>query len=707
MFIRRSKVKKRGRVYLYTQLVESFRGENGRPKTRVLHSFGQLDDVTHNNLRLAFRATSRGQPIVLATKQDRQPVPILDNLGYLPHAVLLTLWRQWGLDALIDELADDDARLVAMSDVLAALVIQRCVAPESKLAAVEWYRSTALPELLGSPIPSFNNTRVHRALDALSGIEAKLQNALCRRVVAHQGRPHLLFLDCSDTWFTCNGPPLASKRVGKEGTLKMQIGILLLCDQDGLPLRWATLPGGHDETGSMLRLARSISENQWARDAPLVMDRAMGNGRTLAQLQVAGVRFVTAVPRHEFGAYLHRFPLGAFDDTEPTLPALQKRAEELGLERVSETRFLVDLGLVDRGRRADGDGQATPLPSTSRATAFLLTALKFHGEVLDGASPTEVGARHGLSVHSVNRHLKLVALTKDLQKRILSGDGAQLGPGALRKIAALPASRQATAFQRATEAATGPALRPTTRITNLLDLARLHVRAVVAFNPVIFLSQRQNAEDTLQKAQAFVASLNRRLRKANGRRTDAAVLGEVQGYLRKRSLLSVFDLRMEPADGVNIVVMSLKTDAWKQRRAADGINLIVAHPDVPGTAHELVEQYFAKDKVEKDFRTIKSSLNLRPVYHRTDPKVCAHVSLCVLALLLQRTLERQLRTTGLQMTAEKAIQQLSTCHLNRFSTDVPMYGPTIPTQHQRALIRALDMNDLLDSDAISERITPR
>jgi len=50
---------------------------------------------------------------------------------------------------------------------------------------------------------------------------------------------------------------------------------------------------------------------------------------------------------------------------------------------------------------------------------------------------------------------------------------------------------------------------------------------------------------------------------------------------------------------------------------------------------ELCRTYRAKDAVETDFQVIKSLIKLRPVRHRTDAKVRAHVTLCMLALYVR------------------------------------------------------------------------
>lgn len=149
---------------------------------------------------------------------------------------------------------------------------------------------------------------------------------------------------------------------------------------------------------------------------------------------------------------------------------------------------------------------------------------------------------------------------------------------------------------------------------------------------------------------------------------------------------------------------------WLRRRQYDGLVLLVAHPEIARNAVELVQLYRDKDAVEKDFRTIKDVVKLRPVYHHTDPKVRAHVTLCMLALLLERTLEQRLRRSSMPMTAPACFELLANCHLNLIRTDpdlAPTYCLTEPSQDQRELIKVLRMSDLLDAPELAARIHPR
>ena len=150
--------------------------------------------------------------------------------------------------------------------------------------------------------------------------------------------------------------------------------------------------------------------------------------------------------------------------------------------------------------------------------------------------------------------------------------------------------------------------------------------------------------------------------------------------------------------------------AWARRRRYQGFVLLVAHRDLPESAAELAGLYRAKDVIERDFRTIKSVVDLRPVYHYTDPKVRAHVTLCVLSLLLERTLEAKLEAAGRKMSASACLARLATCHLNRYESAgelARVYDVTTPTTEQKDILAALGLGRLVVDAEVAERVEPR
>ena len=62
--------------------------------------------------------------------------------------------------------------------------------------------------------------------------------------------------------------------------------------------------------------------------------------------------------------------------------------------------------------------------------------------------------------------------------------------------------------------------------------------------------------------------------------------------------------------------------------------------------------------MERGFSHLKSLLEVRPVYHRQDARVQAHVFVAALALLLDRALEKSLREAGSSLSSPFAWQAL-------------------------------------------------
>jgi hypothetical protein len=67
--------------------------------------------------------------------------------------------------------------------------------------------------------------------------------------------------------------------------------------------------------------------------------------------------------------------------------------------------------------------------------------------------------------------------------------------------------------------------------------------------------------------------------------------------------------------------------------------LVTSDPDL--AAEDVALGYKNLLEAERGFRDMKSTLELRPVYHRLEPRIRAHVLLCWLALLLIRVAERR------------------------------------------------------------------
>jgi hypothetical protein len=94
----------------------------------------------------------------------------------------------------------------------------------------------------------------------------------------------------------------------------------------------------------------------------------------------------------------------------------------------------------------------------------------------------------------------------------------------------------------------------------------------------------------------------------------------------------------------------------KQDEKLDG-KYLLSTSDQYLSAEDIALGYKQLMEVERAFRTLKSTLSLRPVYHSKDDRIRSHVILCWLALLLVRIVE--VETAKTWPTIRRIMQQLN------------------------------------------------
>ncbi len=726
MHLQLTKVRSGQSIKRYARLVQSYRRADGMPAQKVLANLGELDDQEVANMRTALAASRKGRAVVLSEPAARNwPVRVERNLAYLDIAFALEFWRRWELSELLTRLLGKTREQVSPADVIAALVLQRCVSPGSKLSAGRWFPRTALPELLGIEPTQFNNSRVHRVLGHLDRIDETLQEVLSQRVQHRDGAFAALFVDVTDAWFEGRGPDLARRGRTKEGLRnRHKIGILLLCNERGYPLRWKVLPGDLKDPPAMKALVGDLSGVKWTAAVPVVFDRAMGGRQAVAQLCASGLTYLTAARRPEIEGYTDQLPTGSLDDITPAHDAdekAEKHAQMLaatrlvaaGMQRASDTLLIQDFGICEREfavDAADDDGGQVDAASLSGGAAWLHKARQFR-EQLDAKvfrTQSEIAKSLGISRARITQIMSLLRLDDGLQDDVLTGRYQPPPDHKLRKIAMMTgraAQKRALDEQADAEAKTPAPKRKRKQKVSV------KIRLVAYFNPQMFADQRITASRQRYRLESFIDDLNRRLRRGTRARDRESIVSEVDRKLGSLSMRSIAKTALSgDADTGWRVEIGFDDDAWAKRRRYDGFVLLLSDPGLGRSAREVVQLYRDKDAVERDFRTIKTDLKLRPVFHHSDPKVRAHVTLCMLSLLLERTMEQELRATGRRMTAPSALETLQPCHLNQLAAgpgDIPGYVATTPDDEQRALLQGLGMTHLIDPKELPDRLTPR
>jgi transposase len=162
-----------------------------------------------------------------------------------------------------------------------------------------------------------------------------------------------------------------------------------------------------------------------------------------------------------------------------------------------------------------------------------------------------------------------------------------------------------------------------------------------------------------------------RLRALHGLRNDLRKLSKNvrTGRLRKRDLILLRVGRLEerwPSAWPYLKKVEL-TDAelvwrWDRKKLRSAwlqqgayllrTNLTREDPQ------KLWRQYLQLTEVESVFRTLKSELNLRPIWHRIQPRVEAHIMVAFLGYCLWVCLKQKLKAAAASLTPAQALHQL-------------------------------------------------
>lgn len=160
-------------------------------------------------------------------------------------------------------------------------------------------------------------------------------------------------------------------------------------------------------------------------------------------------------------------------------------------------------------------------------------------------------------------------------------------------------------------------------------------RLIVCRNPLLAAERARKREDLLQATEAELAPIAERVQR--GTLADAGEIGLAVGPVLKRYRVKKhFEVHI--ADGH--FTFARRSEQISQEAALDGIyalrtSLARDRLDAPG----VVRAYKQLGEVEKNFRTLKGpDLQIRPIHHRLEHRVRAHILLCMLALYIEHHL---------------------------------------------------------------------
>jgi transposase len=145
-----------------------------------------------------------------------------------------------------------------------------------------------------------------------------------------------------------------------------------------------------------------------------------------------------------------------------------------------------------------------------------------------------------------------------------------------------------------------------------------------------------------------------------GRLKSVKRVYERMGRLRERYPRVARYYRIEYDQENQEIEVTIDVEQMEKARRLDGSYLLKSsRQDL--TAREVWETYILLTRVENAFRSMKTPLSERPIFHHLERRVDTHIFLCVLAFHLLVAIEKQLSDKG-RYTSWATVQEILSSH---------------------------------------------
>jgi len=313
MYLRHTTRRKDGKVHTYWRLVRSVR-VGRKVIQQTVAQLGELDAQGRARAKALAQALVGGlTQVELFTSETavEAVVPVrLDQVrlerGRRFGDVWLgwTLWRALQLDTVLETLLPPGRETVPWATMAAVLVLARLCEPASELhIAEDWYRQTALEDLLGVPADVVNDDRLYRALDRLLPHKRSIEQHVVTRLGELFALDYeLLLYDVTSTYFEGQAAanPLAHRGYSRDHRPDCkQVCIALVVTREGLPLGYEVFAGNRTDVSTVEEIVGTMEARYGLAQRIWVMDRGMTSEENLAWLRASGRRYLLGTPKSE------------------------------------------------------------------------------------------------------------------------------------------------------------------------------------------------------------------------------------------------------------------------------------------------------------------------------------------------------------------------------------------------------------------------
>jgi len=345
MYLRTVKAKgAEGVEFEYIRLVEAY-WEDGHSKQRVVANLGRKD-LLAPHLESLIELLGGAKKSKSASRSCGEPIEATVAACWGPMLVARSLWREFGLESIVDGLAPKTntvlkAGRLPLADRVLVLVANRLSRPGSEHALAQWLESDFVCGRDGKRIlarwKQQGRVRVdlnwlqewYRTLDQLLACKERIEVELFGRLrdLFHL-EVEMVFYDLTSTYFEGHGPAgladFGYSRDGKRRNRQVQVGLVMI---NGWPIAHHVFDGSLPDSETVEMVLKDLRQRFGLRRVIFVGDRGMVTIQNLALLRQREQGYLVGLKRRrneQVNRYIEAAAQGRWQECPVGITAREK-----------------------------------------------------------------------------------------------------------------------------------------------------------------------------------------------------------------------------------------------------------------------------------------------------------------------------------------------------------------------------------------------
>ncbi len=306
----------KGVQHEYVRLVESYR-EDGKTKQRIVCNLGRKD-LLAEHLDSLIRIL-RGEKAAPGSAVAGSELRAVGSWDWGPMLVAGHLWRQLGLEAILDRLERPRRAGARLSDRALVLVANRLCAPSSEHALARWLEGDFVCDRQGRRwMPAWREeqerrgsrtprVRVqmrqlkqwYRTLDQLHALKERIERELYLKLRdLFSLKVDLVLYDLTSTYFEGQGPAglaaFGHSRDGRPRNRQVLVGLVMV---EGWPITHHVFRGNWRDATTVPRVLEDLEGRFGLRRVVFVGDRGMVTAQNVQLLRCRSQGYVVGLNR--------------------------------------------------------------------------------------------------------------------------------------------------------------------------------------------------------------------------------------------------------------------------------------------------------------------------------------------------------------------------------------------------------------------------